>query len=90
MERYTGFPLEMYLMCLVIQAAIGVIYDESPKIDCYDALGVNLKTAVAGAVEDSSANLCSGSDDTEAVRCKARLEEVAMQVGVVYEMVADD
>lgn len=46
--------------------------------------------AAAGVVEDSSANLSSGSDDTEAEQCKERLVEVATRIGVMDGMAKEE
>jgi len=56
---------------------------------------VNLKAAAAavGVGGDRSANVCSGTEDTEAELCKVRLVEIAvtmMRNGQLHGMAADE
>jgi len=45
---------------------MGMIFVQRPSTDCSEAQGVNLKAGSAvGVVEDSPADLCSGTEDTE-------------------------
>ena len=56
-----GILFEMYL--LMLEAAMGMIPDQSQSTGCSEAQGAKLKVgAAAGLVEDSSAVLCSGTE----------------------------
>ena len=73
-----GVPFEMYLVIMIHEAAIGAISDLSC---CHESLKVKSKAAaVAGVVEDSSAKLCFGTEDTGAEWCKARFVEIWVMV----------